>query len=404
MKLRALLILSIALNLYLAFIAFSRRPTLQSNIKAAARPTPTVRAYTAAATNTAPPQFNWQSVEADDYHAYIANLRAIGCPEETIQDIVIADVFKLFEERKRQVRAAAPKIPYWKITTRYRGNIQIDANELDRKISEPIDHERNALLRNLGIDPAVAKMPASTLDSRELLLDFLSEEKRRQIIAVWARLRDEQQSMRSGLTPEQRHNAYNNHERDSQVRIKELLTPEEAFQYDLRFSSTANAMRSSLAGFDPTESEFVEIFKLRKAHDDLRRTEMDERGGIPVERINAAQDVLDEQIKNLLGEQRFADYDRTGDSGFQQILNLTEQSGEPTSVAIAAFKTLRGAMGKAYELRQGNMKKDQLNAALDALRTETEASLESTLGSEIWKEHSNGFIFGNSLNMIARRD
>src|SRR3954462_879248 len=36
--------------------------------------------------------FQWASVESPDYREYIANLRAIGCPEETIRDIVIADV------------------------------------------------------------------------------------------------------------------------------------------------------------------------------------------------------------------------------------------------------------------------------------------------------------------------
>jgi len=26
--------------------------------------------------------FNWESVESSDYKQYIANLRAVGCPEE----------------------------------------------------------------------------------------------------------------------------------------------------------------------------------------------------------------------------------------------------------------------------------------------------------------------------------
>jgi hypothetical protein len=41
-------------------------------------------------------EFSWAAVEAADYHQYIANLRAIDCPEETIRDIIIADVNKLY--------------------------------------------------------------------------------------------------------------------------------------------------------------------------------------------------------------------------------------------------------------------------------------------------------------------
>src|SRR6516162_1933421 len=36
--------------------------------------------------------FSWRDVESPDYPVYIANLRAIGCPEQTIRDLIIADV------------------------------------------------------------------------------------------------------------------------------------------------------------------------------------------------------------------------------------------------------------------------------------------------------------------------
>src|SRR6185436_10607243 len=43
--------------------------------------------------------FHWGMVEADDYKEFIENLRGIGCPEETIKDIIIADVNKLYASR-----------------------------------------------------------------------------------------------------------------------------------------------------------------------------------------------------------------------------------------------------------------------------------------------------------------
>ena len=33
--------------------------------------------------------FSWRDVESPDYPVYIANLRAIGCPEQTIRDIIM---------------------------------------------------------------------------------------------------------------------------------------------------------------------------------------------------------------------------------------------------------------------------------------------------------------------------
>src|SRR5436853_5301622 len=57
--------------------------------------------------------FHWSSVESPDYREYIANLRAIGCPEETIRDIVIADVNKLFGSRIAALYPTAKDYKFW---------------------------------------------------------------------------------------------------------------------------------------------------------------------------------------------------------------------------------------------------------------------------------------------------
>ena len=43
--------------------------------------------------------FHWAQIEAADYRTYIGNLRGIGCPEQTIRDIIIADVHSLYAPR-----------------------------------------------------------------------------------------------------------------------------------------------------------------------------------------------------------------------------------------------------------------------------------------------------------------
>jgi hypothetical protein len=52
-----------------------------------------------------PPGFSWRSIESADYKEYIANLRAIECPEQTIRDIIIADVNKLYGPREAPFKA-----------------------------------------------------------------------------------------------------------------------------------------------------------------------------------------------------------------------------------------------------------------------------------------------------------
>lgn len=48
--------------------------------------------------NLSPP-FRWSQLESADYPTYVANLRAIGCPEQTLRDIISADLHATFARR-----------------------------------------------------------------------------------------------------------------------------------------------------------------------------------------------------------------------------------------------------------------------------------------------------------------
>src|SRR5262245_56336349 len=52
------------------------------------------------ATGSTAPQFHWTEVESADYKEYISRLRAVQCPEETIRDIIVADINKLYAPRE----------------------------------------------------------------------------------------------------------------------------------------------------------------------------------------------------------------------------------------------------------------------------------------------------------------
>jgi hypothetical protein len=47
--------------------------------------------------------FRWSQLESADYPTYIANLRGIGCPEQTLRDIITADVGSLYAQKRREL-------------------------------------------------------------------------------------------------------------------------------------------------------------------------------------------------------------------------------------------------------------------------------------------------------------
>src|SRR5216117_3816516 len=89
--------------------------------------------------------FNWESVEATDYKQYIANLRSVGCPEETIRDIITADVNKLYESKRKELAGPKKKFEFWKPGSMMGAAFDPERAEKERALNK----EKRALITEL---------------------------------------------------------------------------------------------------------------------------------------------------------------------------------------------------------------------------------------------------------------
>jgi hypothetical protein len=162
MNARVLLILSLCANLvlagYLVYQGRGKTPATTATSpekKAGATPTAPSAAKTdgKSVTVTVPSAaLDWRIVESEDYKKYIANLRAIGCPEETIRDIITADVNKLFEQRKRQITTGSTnRFEFWKTGTFFADMFNEEKLNKHRELAK---EKRDLLKELLGVDIA----------------------------------------------------------------------------------------------------------------------------------------------------------------------------------------------------------------------------------------------------------
>lgn len=119
MVMKTVLKISLILNVgLLASLLFSgaNRPGAQipASISLATKAkTPAPCATSAATTVTSSAKssrFQWSQLDSSDYHIYVKNLRAIGCPEPTVRAIVTTDVdsiYEIFEDQLEQKLAEA---------------------------------------------------------------------------------------------------------------------------------------------------------------------------------------------------------------------------------------------------------------------------------------------------------
>jgi hypothetical protein len=233
-------------------------------------------------------------VESEDYREYIANLRAIGCPEKTIRDIILADVKELFAARCSQVLATNPPAQFW------RANSQGNLSEEQRKYLQELAAQKRAVLKSLiGLDVMDAEDLSSgwlnpTAEAKARL-EFLPENKRQSLLEIL-------------IGREEREHGEANPEKvaasakQTEAEIDALLTPGERYEYDLRESVLAAKVRAVLMEMDPSEQEFRTIYDAWKnLYAASQRSEAD---------YLQARGESDREILQLLGAERFERYSK----------------------------------------------------------------------------------------------
>lgn len=229
-----------------------------------------VTPITSVATNR--PTFDWRQVESEDYRTYVKNLRAIGCPEQTIRDIVSADVRQAFAAQRAEVMAERFRdFKYWKA----------DAGEaaartaLESRQREVDETMRAAVRELLGADGAALPTHAEWQQAAwSQQLGFLPPDKREQtqaLLGQYAEVDRQIQNLSGGQrtpeNPEERLRVLEAYER-KKIGLQALLTPDEYELVELTGSWTANNLRRAMTKFQPTEEEFRAIFREWRQQDE----------------------------------------------------------------------------------------------------------------------------------------
>lgn len=391
MNAKPILILSLAGNLALAatlLMTFKSRPSAPgagNPVVAPAPPTP-INTPSPAPSGTGQP-FDWRLVESEDYKKYIGNLRAIGCPEETIRDIILADVNKLYESRRKALAGPKKKFEYWKPDAMAGTAPDPARTEQARALNQ----EKRALLTELlgSVPVDQPDLLAGAADQLQAQFDFLPAEKRGRVFELMQDMQARMQTTtkNGALNPEAMRKAM----KESETALAAVLTPEELLDYNLRFSMTANVLRMQLAGFAPTETEFLELFQKRKAYED----EFGLPGMTPLsqaekEKAAAAKKQLAAKLQAAIGDTRFAEYERAQDLSFQSIYRVVDNHSLTKDDAVTVYDLKKGAEEQAKKVRADpSLSPVQRTAALQGLRAKTEHSIRTVFGNQAFEAYVN---------------
>src|SRR5215470_5966126 len=116
----SLLCLNLALAATLALVWKHRLHLVQSTEALGTDSASTARAVPSvskppSSSPSPPSEFSWRILQASNYKQYIVNLRAVGCPELTIQDIIVAAVNRQYAAREAALNLRPELAKPWEI-------------------------------------------------------------------------------------------------------------------------------------------------------------------------------------------------------------------------------------------------------------------------------------------------
>jgi hypothetical protein len=337
-----------------------------------------------AAGASAVPSFHWTEVESADYKEYISRLRAVQCPEETVRDIIVADINKLYAPREAPFKLVVDT-PEDSSGDWHADRPRRQANFERRKQLHAIQREKNALLKEL-LGMELPLEPLRGRDSRnyeffEAAFNALPADKRETVREIqegyWQSSDTLKDKYDHNRTPEYLEE-YRQINAERRAKLAQVLTPEEMEEYDMRSSNVARNLQSSLVGFNPTEDEFKAIFRIRKAIEEPYggligiATPVDAQGN-PIATVQESsadrRQRMNEQVTEALGPERARQYELSQDSTYRSLAMLGQRYELSSDAVMQGYDLQQSFRTQQQQLMNNRSLSDaERNAAMQQLQ------------------------------------
>jgi hypothetical protein len=362
--LRVLLVLSLVLNVALALWLTGRTPLSMPGVAGGSltnHPSVSPPAGPGIAEpaiegglGTNPPSFRWSDIESTDYRQYIANLRAIGCPEQTIHDLVEAELNEMYASRRNALWKPFARA-YWQ-----KQQNGLPGREEGRQL-QALDREKSQVLKDLfgsASNPQVmVDMLYVQVDGNEQQLLFLPEEKRQAALEALGEGRPKE-----GLDFDENSLIDLSRFEDKVKQLAQVLSPEELKEFRLRSSPIANSLRNNAQYLNCTPDEFESLVEQRA-----------QAGG--------GSDISVSLVRDVLGDDRAKEFERVSNMNYLNARYAADRAGLSDELGDHVGTLTADALAQAQRLAGDNtLTPAEIQDRLKSLQSDTEAKLEEMVG------------------------
>ncbi len=304
--------------------------------------------------------FHWSQLESTNFATYRDNLRRIGCPEETIRDLIESELRSAFAPHEPSQIARS----YWMNNRvgerRYLADLRL-AHIAARRVLTALELPLSkSSCCEIGEFASFSFLPPE----KQVLLESIEAE--------FHRLSDERESGAGYVHPNLISNNLESLEERRDDAIRAALTPEEYFEVQLRVSPLAQRLRDMTIGFEPTEEEFRRIFLVEQQVDDVVNTGQG----------NNPDTWRTGQLRDILGEERAEAFLKSQDPVFHDSYHFVRHHNLPPETADVIYEVHRKVERDLANLEAGDNRDSQERAeAAESIRFRAAKTVEPHLGS-----------------------
>ncbi len=349
----------------------------------------------AEASSASPSIRSWEELQAEDLKEFIRRLRAAGCPEDTLQDIIVAEVNRRYSTRTRELWPDRHVTKaFWEIEKRdpeeSRKNRERWRNE------RQLQKEKSALLVELlGVDPEKERRKADGFpeytDHNERRVAFLPEAKREAVSKLLEEFEQKSQEFHQrnqGMYDAQYRAERAQLEAERMQALAQHLTPQELREYEIRESQLASQLRHDLRGLTVSREEYETIYDIRKKYGESIYNYGDVEGKEALDQVVRNKESLEADLAAALGPEKGREYKRTQDYSYSELTRLARRNDLPVETAGKVYDFKEAAEAAAKQLRADtSLSTQERQAALSKIRDETQQAVIDTLGGNVFTNY-----------------
>ena len=351
----------------------------------------------------------WLDIQSADLKQFVRRLRDAGCPDETVKDIILAEVNRRFATRTQELWPERYEAkPFWKVDNNRRYNSeQQKKNRTQWRKDRELQKEKSALLVELlGVDPEKQQRIEDGYDEfyynwQERQVSFLPESKRESVLQLLDEFQGKQQEMyaaNAGIHDAQSRAEQKQLEAEKLAALAQILSPSELREYELREFAISRQTGRNTSLSELSREEFESLFDINKKFGDSIHSwgdlTKDERKA-----AEANKAAMKAEMTAALGEPKVKEMERAADYYYQQLQRLAKKNDLPVESAGKVYDYKSTAEDTVKKLNSNkDMTGEQRQAALQQIRTETEETLKKTLGDKAYKSYlKNGGWWINNI-------